>query len=415
MSRRLIFVVLFCTVFPSLLSAQTDGADLIHATVSWPDGTQRTGYLRWDREEATWDDLFHSGYRENPWTEFIDHEAVAKERRDQFYASHGLIKRLVYALNEDDDQGVGWRMLLIRFGDIRSIEIHDGEDDFIVTADGRRHQIGGYANDDGSDLWLYEKGQEPLEIEWNDLTSIEFSAAPAGHEPFARRLHGTVETTEGDFTGPIMWDKSECLDIDSLDGENDEGDISLSMGEILSIRKIDNRSVRIELKNGTGFDMSGSNDVNSDNRGIWILTQDLGWVDVPWKRFIQATFSDPRGQGTPRSGFGNNTPLRGTIQLTDGSSRQGRLVYDLDEGYSWDLFNGNLRQVGYDIPFPLIAKLEPLGENTCRVHLRSGRVLELGENQDTGDKNGGMLVFSADETRAEFVSWTRIREVIFTP
>jgi hypothetical protein len=387
---------------------------LIHGTVTFESGESHTGYIRWENEEATWDDLFHCGYRESPWADHIDTDAFQKEKRDHFYQTHGLLKRLAYALNEEDVDVPGWRMFLSSFGDIQSFEIHSGEDDYVVTADGARHRIGGYANDNGSDLWLYEKGQEPLEIEWNDLVSIEFSQAPADHIPFATRLFGTVETTEGDFTGPIMWDKSECLSIDLLDGENESGDLSLAMGNLRSIKKVDNKSVVIEQKDGQVFNMWGSNDVDSGNRGIWILTPEYGWVDIPWKRFIKATFRDGPGGGTPRTAFHNSLPLKGTVRLTDQTTRQGRLVYDLDEGYAWDYFNGNHRLVGYDIPFTLITKVQRLNEEKCRVHLQSGQILELSENQDTGSENGGLLVFSPDETSTEYIPWRLVEAVEFS-
>jgi len=413
MSRVLFFCVIVMMLFPLSTRAQNEGAGFIHATVTWESGDSRTGYLRWDREEATWDDLFHCGYRENPWTEFIDHSALKKEKRDRYYESHGLIDRIAYALNEEDQPGPGWRMLLIRFGDIRNIEVRSGRDDFLITCDGSRHQIGGYANDSGSDLWLYEKDQEPLEIEWNDLTSIEFSSAPDNHPPFAQRLFGTVETTKGSFTGPVMWDKSECLSIDTLDGENDDGDLAILMGDIHSIEKVDSRSVIIVENSGNSYDMRGSNDVNNDNRGIWILTEEMGWVDVPWKRFIKATFSQGPGSGTARKDFGNHQPLKGKIQLKDGTTRVGRLVYDLDEGFAWDIFNGSLGQIDYDIPFALITTIEVLPESKCRVHLKSGKILELSGNQDTGEENGGVLIFPNGKNEAEFMPWRQIHAIDF--
>lgn len=413
MPRSLLALTLIATLILPAVAPALNPANqgLIHATITWPDGSQQEGFLRWDREEATWDDLFHTGYRENPWRDFIDMEALRKERREQFYAENGLLKRLLYALDEDDQPDGTWRMLEIRFGDIDFIEINDGEDDYLTTVDGGRHQIGGYANDSGSDLWFYEKGKEPLQIEWNDLQRIDFQAAPDDHEPFARRLYGTVVSTVGEFTGPIMWDKSECLSSDLLDGENDEGDISLPMGEIRSIAKEDGRSVRIETTDGRRFIMWGSNDVDAGNRGVWILTPDTGWVLVPWNRFRQATFTTAPDSGTPRADFANARPLRGTVHLEDGTTAAGRLVYDMDEGFAWDIFNGETGDLDHDIPFTLITRIERTGDETCRVHLRGGRALDLGDNQDTGQQHGGVLVFAADGGSARHIPWSDIREL----
>ncbi len=415
MFRALLLPTLILTAIVSTPAlAEPDGASLIHATITWESGDSRTGYLRWDKEEATWDDLFHCGYRENPWLEFIDTEALRKEKRARFYETHGLIERVAYALHEDKKPGPGWRMFLIRMGDIQSFEINAGQDDFVITASGSRHRIGGYANDNGSDLWLYESNEAPLEVEWNDLVSITFSAAPENHTPFANRLFGTVESTTGTFTGPIMWDKSECLTIDSLDGENDDGGLSIAMGDIRSIKKVDHRSVFIEEKSGLGYDMQGSNDVNDGNRGIMILTEDLGWVDIPWKRFIKATFSDKTNGGSARTAFGHGQPLNGTVHLTDGTQQTGRLVYDLDEGFAWDIFNGRANLIDYDIPFTMITKIERLPDDACRVFLQSGKILELSEDQDTGQDHGGMLVFPTESTASEFIPWRLVKTVDFS-
>ncbi len=411
-------LILAAAVAALLLPAAARAANpanqgLIYATITWPDGTQEAGFLRWDREEATWDDLFHTGYRENPWNEFIDHEALKRERREKFYAENGLLHRLLYALDKDDQPDGTWRMLEIRYGDIDFIEIRKGEDDFLTTADGNRHRIGGYANDSGSDLWFYAADEEPREIKWNNLRRIDFQPAPEDARPFARRLHGTVESTHGTFTGPIMWDKSECLDIDKLDGENADGDLSLPMSEVRRITRLDNRKVLIDTVEGRSFEMWGSNDVDEGNRGIWILTPDRGWICVTWKRFRQITFSTDTASGTPRTAFHNAAPLRGAVYLEDGSTVSGRLVYDLDEGFAWDIFNGENDGIDYDIPFPLIAGIERTGPESCRVQLRCGQVLELEGNQDTGQDHGGVLVFGNEGAAPRHLPWSTVRKVVF--
>ena len=41
--------------------------------------------------------------------------------------------------------------------------------------------------------------------------------------------------------------------------------------------------------------------------------------------------------------------------------------------------------------------------------------LELAENQDTGKKNAGMLVFEEEEGDPHHVNWSRIRVIEFAP
>nr|MEE4268623.1 hypothetical protein [Candidatus Krumholzibacteria bacterium] len=59
--RLLLFLCLFLTAAtPIQVVASPDpAAGLIYGTVTWPDGEQLTGFIRWKNEEACWDDLFH--------------------------------------------------------------------------------------------------------------------------------------------------------------------------------------------------------------------------------------------------------------------------------------------------------------------------------------------------------------------
>ena len=398
--------------------AASPGAGFIHGTVTWPSGEAKTGYLRWKDEEAYWDDLFHCGYRDLVWAEYVDLDRLRAERRAEYFRTHGLFDRLAYALDSDGDNPVGWRMFLSRFGDMRGIEIRDGEDDFAITAEGGRHQIGGYANDAGATLLLYVAGEEkPERIRWNDLTGILFSPAPADFAPYAERLYGRVQTAAGEFEGYIQWDKSENTSIDILDGENETGEVDLEMGEIRSLTRTRDNKVDAILKDGREMRLEGTNDVDSGNRGLLIEVADLGKVTVPWNRFDSIEFLDGYGSGSAREAYANGDPLRGRLTTTDGRELAGRLVFDLDEAWRWDLFNGQDGQdLEYDIPFHRIREIRalPTDDPACRVTLVSGRTLDLAENQDTGAENGGILVFESEGADPEHVLWMSVDSIEFT-
>ena len=419
MSRSIPLIIgllLFLIISGTAAAEDSTNQGFIYGTVTFQNGESQTGFLRWDSEEAFWNDLFHTGYRDNPWLEFIDQDKLLAQRRKEYYESHGLLDRIIYSFEENDDDPIGWRMLLIRYGDIVRIEINDGEDDFMITADGSRHQIGGYGNDDGADLLLYDGQAEPTEIEWNDLVSMEFFPAPAGAVPYGERLYGLVESSEGNFEGYIQWDVSECLSIDTLDGRIDGENHDYPMGEIRSIARAYKQDASvIVLKDGSSVTMGGSNDVESGNRGIMVENPEWGRVIIPWKRFQKLTFIDGKGSGSSRESFTNSAPITGDVVLKDGQTLSGRLVFDLDEGWHWDIFNGSSKDLDFNIPFPLISDITVKDEESCRVTLRSGRVLDLGDNQDTGKKNGGILVFSGTESKPKHVLWPEIQSVQLTP
>jgi len=417
--RLLSLVVLFscCMALAVMGATEPEGQDstagFIYGTVTWPSGETLTGFLRWEDEEAFWDDLFHSGQRELPWFEYVDTDQLQAERRDAYYESHGLLHRLIYAMEEDGDFEPDWRVFLIRFGDIQSIEIHDGEDDFVITADGSRHEVGGYANDAGSDLLIYHDDGEPRETDWNDLVEIRFAPVPPGSPAYAERLHGLVETGSGDFEGYIQWDKSENLSRDILSGNEDGQDHDIPMGEIRSIAKFERTSSEVMLRDGGVLVLGGTNDVNDHNRGIMVETVDRGKLTIPWRHFVKVTFSDDPGSGKGRESYDNEAPLAGTVVLTDGSQASGRLVYDVDAAWNWCLFSGSDQGIEYDIPFALVSVVTILPQNRCRVQLRTGPVLELGESHDTGDGNAGILVFDDHATEPRHIPWSLVQEVRF--
>ncbi len=412
-----VLMLLIASVAAGVAAEPNPSAGFIHATVTWPSGQSRSGYLRWENEEAYWDDLFHSGYRDAVWGEYVDLDEMKKLKRDEYFKTHGLLDRLAYALNEDDDDVLGRLIFVSRFGDLRAIEIHDGDDDFVVTADGARHQIGGYARDAGSPLLLYVAGEDqPKRIRWNDLARIEFSPAPVDQEPYAERLWGTLETTGGTFEGFIQWDKSENTSRDELDGQDDEGnDVELPMGRIRSISKTRQNTARVETTDGRIQVLRGTNDVNSDNRGIMIEVEEVGKITVPWNRFERVTFESGHGSGRGRESYDHAATLSGTLRTHEGEAMSGQLVLDLDEGFAWDLFNGTDRDgLDYDIPLHEIVRLQPGDEGTCRVTLRSGAELVLQGQQDTGIRNRGALVFAGDG-RPEHVVWSRIESIELDP
>lgn len=386
-------------------------AGFIYATVAWPDGEEKTGFLRWEDEEAAWDDLFHSGRRDLPWLEFADLDQLRAERRNRYYRNNGLFDRIMFALNDDRKDPVTWRIFLVRMGDIHSIEIHKGKDDFVITADGSRHQVGGYANDAGSDLLLYTGDGEPEKIEWNDLSSITFEQAPPGLAPYAGRLFGDLEWTGGLFTGFIQWDKTECLTIDTLDGEDPDGrDHDVPLGDVAVIARVDGSSCRVDLRNGESLVLGGTNDVNRENRGIVVEVPGTGRVTVPWSRFVRLTFREAPGSGPGRNGHPAAEPLQGAIQLTEGERLEGRLVLDLDKAWAWNFFSGTCEGLDYDIPLPLIRSLEPR-ENACLVTLASGLVLELSDSTESGPENAGSLVFAPAGGDHRYVPWSETRRV----
>ncbi len=393
------------------LAAASPNEGFIYGTVTLQTGTQHTGFLRWEDEEAYWDDLFHSRQINIAWVEFVDMKALHKEEEQEYFQTHGMIDRIAYALNNKNPDDDISRLFIMRFGDIAAIRIDDDENVTVELNDGSRHEVRGYSNDVSTDILVYTGEDEPEQLEWDDLAEIRFAPAPGDAVPYAERLYGRVTSTRGDFEGFIQWDKSECTSIDILDSRQED----VAMGEIKSIRRDPGHDTVVTLKDGQVLNLTGSNDVGGGNRGVVVETAALGRVTIPWKRFKQVDFMAGQGTGRGRESYADNRELAGAVTDKDGRMQTGPLVYDLDAARTHDIFNGTHKDVEYDIPFGLIQIISPQDAGTCRVTLRDGQVLELGDDRDTGRDHSGVLVFTAARDQAQRVPWRHISEIRFAP
>lgn len=161
------------------------------------------------------------------------------------------------------------------------------------------------------------------------------------------------------------------------------------------------------------MDLRGSNDVNSENRGIIVTTEKLGRVDIPWKEFKKVEFiNKPSFSLKKYNDFKNQNQLEGSVVTTDGETLKGRIVYDLDEEYNYEMLQGRDNDIEYFIPFGNIKKIMPKNYDYSNVELKNGEKMLLGEQQDVSDRNTGVLVFKGggDPT---YVKWEDIKEVNF--
>lgn len=387
------------------------GAGLIHAELTLTDATTATGFLRWKDEDAFWDDTFSARQRELPWFEHADQEALKREERDREFSSRGLIGRLAYALHNKDQDVHFSRAFVSRYGDLAALRMDpDGDQPVMaVIRDGREVPIGNPSRDIDADLVLYADGAEPRELDWDEVRTIRFGAAPAGAVPYAQRLTGTVTFRGGEFTGALQWDMSECTSLDMIDSDQED----VPVGRLRRLARNRQGGTEVTLDDGRVIQMSGSNDVGKGHRGVAVLVPGLGRVVVPWDRFLSADVRTVPPTAPGYDAFTAPTPLQGTVTTADGRALRGRIVYDLDEAWTTDLLHGELDDCGYQIPFELVASIAPAGPEKIDVVLRDGRRLALSDDQDTGKGHGGLLVFAPGSDKPEYVSWSRTRQVDF--
>jgi hypothetical protein len=272
--------------------------------------------------------------------------------------------------------------------------------------------------DDGVRVWEGRRGVVDVDSMW--IRSIELLPSDrSGEAPY--RLHGTVQTRQGDFTGFVQWDREEGLGRDELDGRGAGGDLSLRFDTIRSIARESRDSSRVTLHDGREIVLSGTREAGRGNRGIYVDDPRYGRVLISWDAFERIDFSEhgagPGGSGPAYGDFPPGHPLTGSVTTREGRRLAGRLVYDLDESETTDTLDAPSYGVNYTIPFGLIASLHPdgrkeRGARSARVILHSGEELRLERTGDLGDVNGGMLIF-VEGRRPEYVPWTDIEQVDF--
>lgn len=384
--------------------AASDTSGFLYGKIVATSGTEYEGRLRWGTEEASWGDLFNSSKAELPW---VDKVPSDQRRRESTINLFGF----EIAWRDDGDSG---RQLIARYGDIDRIEVTGRNDAVLVMKSGQRVEIEGGSNDLGGDteitVWDPELGE--VELEWRKIERIEFRPTPRNLRVAAHRLYGTVETEDGDFRGWIQWDQDECLSTDELDGETGDGELAIPMGNIRSIEKRGRRSSRVTLRDGRELTLDGTNDVDADNRGIFVEDERFGRVLVSWDAFERAVFSDPPGSGPAYGSFDGGGPLRGTVTTRGGRKHSGRLVYDLDEEESWEMIGGHRRGIEYYIPLSLVASVTPRGDERSRIVLAGGQTLELEDSTDVNEDNAGVLVV-VEGKRPVYVPWEEVERIAF--
>jgi hypothetical protein len=381
----------------------------LYGRVTTDDGATYEGRLRWGGdEEAFWGDYFNGFKDENPWFTHAPLEQL-KERH--------LLNIFGIEITHWECQIDLGRPFMARFGDIERIEAN-GRDLRVTLKSGTVFHLDRFAADDFADgvrVWDGRRGVVDLDDEWRIRAIVLLPTGRLGTAP--DRLHGTVRTRGGVFTGFVQWDREECVGSDELDGHTADGELSLRFDTIRSIARNSRDSSLVTLLDGREIVLSGTRKVGHGNRGVYVDDRRYGRVLISWDAFERIDFSSG-GNGPGYGDFPPGRSLTGHVTTRGGRRLAGRLVYDLDESETTETLDAPSQGVNYTIPFGLIASIvlpgpEVRGAERARVNLHSGEELQLERAGDLGERNAGMLIFVDGRERPEYVRWTDIEQVDF--
>jgi hypothetical protein len=409
--------VLFLVLAAASLRAQDEG--FIYGKVTTIDNKVYEGPLRWGKEEIYWVDIFNAGKEENKNLRFLS----SRERDELYDRQHSwngnwngnTWRRWVgWVDNSNNNYDNDFEhQFACQFGELKTIipsgrkyvdvEMQNG-DKFTLKGEGY--------NDVGLDIKIMDPELGETEITWGRIEKIEFMKTPKTiANKFGKPLYGTVEAFGGTFTGYIQWDHDERLSTDKLDGDADDGDVSIEFAKITSIERRGGSSF-VVLKSGRELRLDGSNDVDNSNRGIIIMNKDLVAVDVPWREFEKVTFKENNTSSlTGYETFSSQRELSGVLETQSGKKISGKIVFDLDEEFSYELLQGKKGDLEFVTPFRNIKKIEPLSSTRCSIELKSGQKITLDDAQDVNERNQGVLVFASKNAEPVYVPWEDVKTI----
>jgi hypothetical protein len=399
------------------VAAEETPHGFLYGRITTHGGATYEGRLRWGGdEEAFWGDYFNGSQAENRWVDHVPPEQLpAQDRPIEVLASD--IRHWLFGA------GIGGRhqlrrgkLFMARFGDIARIEAR-GRGVRVMLKSGAvfdldRFEAGDF--DDGVRVW--DGGRGVVDLDDLRIRTIELlpTGGPGGTPD---RLHGTVRTRQGVFTGFVQWDRQDCVGADELDGRTGDDELSVRFDTIRSIARRSRDSSLVTLLDGREAVLSGTREVGHGNRGMYVDDRRYGRVLVSWGAFERVDFT-PGGSGPAYDDFPPGRPLTGTVTTRTGRRFVGRLVYDLDESETTETLDAPSQGVDYTIPFGLVTLIALPGREDhsvqrARVTLHGGEELQLEPTGDLGAGNAGMLIFVDGRQRPAYVPWIEVEQVAF--
>ncbi len=363
----------------------------LYGTLRTVDGEEFEGWIRWDKNEAFWDDILDA----------------TKERK-----SHKSRKKYRRKDKRNRDWSFSWstgsRQSELQFGHIKTIIPLSSNDALVILKSGEEYEMSGSDIGRGiRELEVLDRNEGEVYFEWDDVDEIDFSEEPTEPDDGAERLYGKLTTRRGDeYVGWIEWDVDEVMTTDILDG--DEGrrrNRKIKFGKIKTIERRSRSSVLVTLKSGKKMKLSGTNDVNSGNRGLRVKSRDLGRVNIDWNEFDMVEFMPVPKDKLPKYGwFDGGREIQGTVYTEDGEQYTGSIIWDDDETFTWEHLNGDYNDCTIDIPFDNIKSIEKESRRGVIVTTKSGRNIELRGSNDVDSDNNGIFILTDDGDEVE-VDW----------
>jgi len=400
-SAILACAAIFILAITSTVIADSGGR--IYGKLTTTDGDVYEGLIRWDKNEASWSDILNGDkdlHRHHPSDSH--HEKIT-----------------VFGITIGDRWNVedaGNVQSGICFGHIKKIEPLRSDAVRLTLKSGEQVRLEGGSTDIGDEIRgivIEDSKEGEIEFDWDEVESVELLQGPAGlKSAFGERLYGTMTTRHGDeYTGWVSWDADELFTNDILDGEYKDHTRTIAFGKIKSIERRSSNGATLTLANGDEIVLRETNDVDDSNRGIAVYDPALGQITADWDEFDKLEFKAPPAP-VAYDRFDGGKRLEGTVYTDDGTKYSGAIRWDDDEEFTWEILDGEYRELAFDIELRAIKEIKPVGFNAATVTLWDGRSFKLRGSNDVDDDNRGIYVKTSEGKEIE-IEWGELDRVEF--
>ncbi|WP_139135319.1 hypothetical protein [Roseivirga sp. 4D4] len=391
----------------------------IYGKVTTVSGDQYTGAIKWGGDNARqaelfWVEILNGTKTSNDFMKFLSKSEI-KELGGKEEGNSWLSLDLGVLSIWEDKFSKTQHEFKARFGDIKSIEPLRRDRAKVTLKNNVALEItGGNSEDFGTTIGVMDFELGEVKLSWSRIDKVEFMAAPEGYEEtFGKPIYGIVNAgRKGTFKGIIAWDDDERLMNEILDGKDRDGDKKIPFRSIQKIAKNRN-GVDLTLRSGRTLFLTGSNDVNQENRGVVVYDPNYGLVKVGWRDFVDLEIDDDESTGMDYNDFPVSKGINATVITIDGDEFKGLVAFDLDEAWEFEILDANDDKVEFQIPFRNIKSIIPKNYNYSMVEMKNGERLLLGDHRDVSSDNAGVLVFVSKSGDPEYIRWSKIDEIIF--
>jgi hypothetical protein len=200
-------------------------------------------------------------------------------------------------LDGNDQEGLRRK---IPFRDIASIRRNSSSSSLVRLIDGEEMVLRGTndVNSSNSGILVLDPELGQVELDWDTFEELILDSPDTApdYDSFARigRIAGIVFTRGGErYEGLIRWDDDETHTWEFLDGELNDIQFDIEFSKIRSIDRLSSREAEVVLLDGRRLELRGSNDVDSDNDGIFVIDEKGNETRIDWQDFERAVFDKP--------------------------------------------------------------------------------------------------------------------------